>query len=283
MPKRCAAYNCRGNYIGEPYTPVVSFPTDDDERKRWIEAMPNDPGSLTDRKEIFVCASHFECKWVTVRGGKRPIGPPTYFKGVAKSCLKQTLTYPRPTKKASSEVREKLQEEYLDKLDRIDNFLSFTNEAAARYTSFSVRSKCRELTMFMLDELGRKVVQFIYFKEIESLFGFLHLVEAEKDGFAIPKRYFSLQKNNLLHRWSQVDEILSTVENYQVSNSDHLAKVMYELKQMTSEVQARMSTISVSRGATRKPRHPTIKSATQSICLFSRENFYVSLQQHTGC
>ena len=99
MPKRCAAYNCRGNYIGEPYTPVVSFSTDDDERKRWIDAMPNDPGSLTDRKEIFVCASHFECKWVTVRGGKRPIGPPTYFKGVAKSCLKQTLTYPRPKRR----------------------------------------------------------------------------------------------------------------------------------------------------------------------------------------
>ena len=59
---------------------------------------------------------------------------------------------------------------------------------------------------------------------------------AEKDGYAIPKRYFSLQKNNP-HRWSQVDEILSTVENYQVSNSDHLAKVMYQLKQMTSEVQ----------------------------------------------
>ena len=191
--------------------------------------MPNVPGSLTDRKEIFVCASHFECKWVTVRGGKRPIGPPTYLKGVAISCLKQTLTYPKANKEASCEVREKLQKEYLDKLDRIDNFSSFTNEAAARYTSFSVRIKYRELTVFMLDELGRKVVQFIYFKEIESLFGFLHLVEAEKDGYAIPKRYFGLQKNNLLYIWSQVDEILSTVENYQVSNFDHLAKVMYEL------------------------------------------------------
>ncbi|KAI6656124.1 hypothetical protein LOD99_1457 [Oopsacas minuta] len=136
------------------------------------------------------------------------------------------LTYPRPAKKASSEVCEKLQKEYLDELDRIDKFSSFTNEAAARYTSFSLRSKCRELTMFKLDELGRKVVQFISFKEIESLFVFLHLVEAEKDGYAIPKPYFSLQKNNFLHRWSQVDEILSTVENYQASNSDHLAKVI---------------------------------------------------------
>ena len=28
MPKRCAAFNCRGNYDGEPYSQVVSFPTD---------------------------------------------------------------------------------------------------------------------------------------------------------------------------------------------------------------------------------------------------------------
>lgn len=43
-------------------------------------------------KKIFVCSSHFECKWVTVRGGKRPIGPPTYSKGVPKSCQKQSIT-----------------------------------------------------------------------------------------------------------------------------------------------------------------------------------------------
>ena len=79
MPKCCVVYNCRGNFIGEPYTPVVRFPNDIDERKRWIGAMPNNSGSLNDRREIFVCSSHFECKWSSVNGGKRPIGPPTYF------------------------------------------------------------------------------------------------------------------------------------------------------------------------------------------------------------
>ena len=101
MPKRCAAFNCRGNYDGEPYSQVVSFPTDRVEKTRWIEAMPNEPGSLKDRKEIFVCSSHFECKWVTVLGGKRPIGPPTYFKGVPKSCQKQSITHTRPTRKTT--------------------------------------------------------------------------------------------------------------------------------------------------------------------------------------
>ena len=63
MPKRCAAYGCRGNYTGGPYTSVVRFPIEITERNRWIEAMPNDPGSLRERTEIVVCASHFECKW----------------------------------------------------------------------------------------------------------------------------------------------------------------------------------------------------------------------------
>ena len=57
MPIRCAVYNSRGNYDREPYSQVVNFPTNMVERTRWIEAMPNEPGSLKDRKEIYVCTS----------------------------------------------------------------------------------------------------------------------------------------------------------------------------------------------------------------------------------
>ena len=89
------------------------------ERTKWIEAMPNEPGSLKDRKEIYVCLSHCECRWVTVRGRKRPIGPPTYFKGVPKSCQKQTITRPRSTRKVTSAVRDQLQREYIDKYEKI--------------------------------------------------------------------------------------------------------------------------------------------------------------------
>ena len=53
----------------------------------------------------------------------------------------------------------------------------------------------------------------------------------------ITQKIFNLDKNSLLHRWSQVDEILSIVDNYQVSNANNLEKAMNELKQMTPEVQ----------------------------------------------
>ena len=69
MPKRCAAFNCKENYAGEPYSRVVRFPTEMQERERWIAAMPNAPGTLHS-KNIYICASHFTCKWVAAKGGE---------------------------------------------------------------------------------------------------------------------------------------------------------------------------------------------------------------------
>ena len=57
MPRRCSVYNCEGNYNGQPYTQTVSasiekYPED---RKRWIEAMPNQRAQLDKLKTIHVC------------------------------------------------------------------------------------------------------------------------------------------------------------------------------------------------------------------------------------
>ena len=42
MPRKCMAPSCTGNKRGEPYSKLVSFPKDAEERNRWIEAMPNE-------------------------------------------------------------------------------------------------------------------------------------------------------------------------------------------------------------------------------------------------
>ena len=65
MPKLCAVFGCRGNYKGQPYNRLVRFPTDENERLRWIAAMSNASTNLKHRRDIFVCALHFECEWVT--------------------------------------------------------------------------------------------------------------------------------------------------------------------------------------------------------------------------
>ena len=69
MGKRCASYGCRGNYAGEPESKVVRFPKDELTRQAWIDAMPNDPETLKGRTEIYICAAHFEGKWISVKGG----------------------------------------------------------------------------------------------------------------------------------------------------------------------------------------------------------------------
>ena len=77
MPRRCSVFGCNGNYDGTPY--VISFPKDEVERERWIVAMPNEKASLERLNEIYVCESHFDCEWVSVKGGKRPKEPPSIF------------------------------------------------------------------------------------------------------------------------------------------------------------------------------------------------------------
>ena len=143
----------------------------------------------------------------------------------------------KANKKDYSAVRDKLQREYIDKCDKILDFTTFEEEFERRFTSFSVRDHGEKLIVFMVDELGSKVVQYFCFKKVESCFEFLHLSKVEKKGYEIPKIIFNLQKNSLLHRWSQMEEILSIVNNYETSNNDHLLKAMEELKQMTIDVQ----------------------------------------------
>ena len=137
---------------------------------------------LSSRKEVWICAKHFNCEWVTVKGGKCPNGPPTIF-DVPKLCIKQTLSSPRATKTATAEARLLNQRMFEDKSDKINDFENICTNIEIRYNAFRAYRKGNDLTLSMTVDLGRKVVQFLHFKEVNSPFGFLHLVVAEKDGF----------------------------------------------------------------------------------------------------
>ena len=111
MPRRCGVYGCRGNYRCEPYTKtVVSFPTDEETRSKWITALPNDSRTLGGRKEIWICVTHFEGEWVTMREGKRPLNPPSIFSGVTKSCFKQVQYKERRAVPPQQEEKAKIKQ-----------------------------------------------------------------------------------------------------------------------------------------------------------------------------
>ena len=49
------------------------------------------------------------------------------------------------------------------------------------------------------------------------------------NGIEIPKNMFSLQKNSLLSRWSQVEGIFFTMNNHEIKSCDHLKKALESL------------------------------------------------------
>ena len=69
--------------------------------------MPNTGSSLIARRDLNVCASHFDCERVVSRGGKCPTAPLSLFHGIAKSCLKQSQPKRRITSLKSSAARKK--------------------------------------------------------------------------------------------------------------------------------------------------------------------------------
>ena len=212
MPKKCNVYSCRGNYRGESYTKVVPFPSDGVERNRWIDAMPNERSSLLQLKQIYACVHHFDCEWVTVKGGKRPSQPPSIFPDVPQSCLKQVSSTPRNTS-SSAETRARNEELRTNALDKIGDFDSFC------YTVIQQRFSQNHLIILDGDDVyisktdtqGRSVVQFLHLPHAKSPFGFLFLKCVEKNGKEIPKSYFSeagfLHKNSLISKWSQFNSI----------------------------------------------------------------------------
>ena len=232
MPKRCAVYGCRGNYGGQPYTRVVRFPTDEAERDRWIKAMPNAGSSLTGRRDLYVCASHFDCEWVVSRGGRRPSAPPSVFPGIAKSCLKQSQPPKRMTLLTSSATRQQQDKKLQIQENNMKNFKTFLHQLPKRYPHWNIKNDRDDVYMSMLNDTASKVSQFLWFRRVESPFGFLYLVRVEKNGYEIPKHHFSLNKNSRLNTWSQLSDVLNVISQHAANNEDHLSKALEELNCM---------------------------------------------------
>ena len=237
MPKKCNVYGCRGNHRGEQYTKVVSFPTDEVERNRWIEAMPNEHSSLLQLKQIYVYVRHFDCKWITVKGGKRPSHPPSIFPGVSKSCLKQLSSAPRITT-ASAETQAENERLRTEVVDKIGNFSSFCNDIQKHIPKdYRIVCDTNDIYISKTDAKGRFVIQFFHLQFVKLSFGFLYLKCAEKNRKEEPKTYFfkacCLQKNSLFNKWSQFDKIMSCITVYKFKDADYLKSALQELSQMS--------------------------------------------------
>ena len=233
MPRRCSCYGCRGNYDGTPYVKVISFPKDLEERERWILTMPNEKESLRRLKEMYICETHFNFEWVSVKGGKRPKDPPSIFPGVPKSVLKQVTSASRPTSSSTAEARATKVQAADKAADKIQDFDHLCAEISSHFPGFNVIKDQENLYLSRTDATGQTVKQFFHFQLVSSPFGFLFLHRVEKDGIEVPKRLFPLHKNSLLSKWSQIRSISDQVNTYECTSKEILQHVISQLCEVT--------------------------------------------------
>ena len=76
MGRTCKVYGCdaKQSRTAENYCAMVAFPPkEDDEFMRWVSAIPNSANRMdiiAEDKKVWICASHFECEYKSVKGGK---------------------------------------------------------------------------------------------------------------------------------------------------------------------------------------------------------------------
>ena len=175
--------------------------------------MPNEKESLRRLKEIYICETHFNCEWVSVKGGKRPKEPPSIFHGVPKSVLKQVTSVPRPTSSTSESRAKKVQA--ANEAYKIQEFDHFCAKISSYFPGFNVIKDQKNLYLSRTYSTGQTVKQFFHFQQVSSPFGFLFLNRVDKDGIEVSKRLFPLQKNSLFSKWSQIRYITDQVNAYE--------------------------------------------------------------------
>ena len=236
MPNKCAVPHCRGNYRNRKYTKIVKFPKEPEERNRWIEAMPNLKSCLEKMKKIHVCSTHFNCKWKTVKGGRRPCEPPSVFPDIPKSCFKQSKPQRRSTFKSRSEIRNKNDQVIKKQRDKIEDFNDFENQVTKKFPLFQMITKEDFLNLYLLEETGRTVTTFISFQKEEcNPFGVIRFVCAEKDGCEVPKTHLKdvCKNKGVLMTWTQFESLIEQVKCFEPSDNDRISKALDCLNELS--------------------------------------------------
>ena len=110
----CCVYACETNYDSKKCSatssckkiPVYRLPSDEEEKNKWIQAVPN--ADLTISRNTVICELHLPKNFETVkiRGGKlRPKNPPSVWPGIPPSQVPTPSAPKRTTQRTSSTFR----------------------------------------------------------------------------------------------------------------------------------------------------------------------------------
>ena len=118
--------------------------------------------------------------------------------------MKQSQTFSRPTKFATSDARKKFGEALEEKLDKIYNYQNFVKEIGSHVTHF------RKGFNHVFDRYTwPKSSPIFTFQRSRIHIWIFRTRIGRKNGFEVHKNIFDLQKNILIHKWTQLSNIIS--------------------------------------------------------------------------
>ena len=148
MPKTCVVYLCNSNnkvkvrnstggssWENSGYVTVFGFPRDKDLAQKWLDALPNEKGSVPIRENNGVCINHFEQR--NILGDTR--------KRLAKDAIPSI--FPSPT----GQIKQSLKRLSFDNLD----IKNLQQAKKASLNSFDSESLLRSFSSF--EELNNKI------------------------------------------------------------------------------------------------------------------------------
>ena len=207
---------------------VYKFPTKDDEKRAWVNALPNMVKVEDVTENVVICEKHWPegFETTTKKGHTRPKYPPSVF-SVPASCAPQTSNAPRDIKsrKVDSESRSEAQKKEERERDKIKNWKSLVNF-------------CKKLPLLFTQ--NQDSIQLIRLEETQPEVLFSISISNDfkvccyKKGVKVPMREILTAFSAKLEFYSEINEMITKLTEYTIDINSYLSKFSNELKELTN-------------------------------------------------
>ena len=198
---------------------VYRLPSDPEERKRWMKAIPRD--NIPDKPDTVVCAKHFPPNFpvVKVKGRERPKDPPSIFENLPKSLLPTPPPPKRLTTKATSSSRrlssEKDELSIFLEADKISSFQSICDILSKDRLDGVIYYVCGDCIYIQSKEMCESKCGIPkYLLKISSNLSY----EAYHTGVQCHIQTLTKNRIHIFNHWSQIEEAVRYLNTLDIDN-----------------------------------------------------------------
>ena len=250
MGRKCSVYGCKTGYDSQKnpvrQIMVYGFPKDDNDKRKWINSLPNKLSFDKVTENMGVCGLRWPETAPRARRGKYliPCVPPSIFPNVPTSCIPSSSSTYRSTKKATAQS-------ILTAVDELQIFKerdAFNKEIFFRKVSrktsviricfpwLGLLKLCSYIKSFARDGPDHKYV--IYFdllsRDEENVKSIKFEAYCNMKSINHP-----VLPNNRISSWSQLDELITFVRRDGESNDKH-SFILQQLRLLNSPKNSRL-------------------------------------------